>query len=160
MSRSYHSSSPKKWVWLQTGVTSFFIVKARLARRPKARLIRGQPGDLLQSRAVHEGHRGRSQLLLAVDRRDGFVRGPIQDLAGAGLALFGGLRSFSGSGGREIPTIAFPRPPTGTEPGIWHVYGLPRPNVGDYSPTELVTTGSGSEMLDFVRHPGFDSPEK
>ena len=48
------------------------------------------PSDLLQSPAVQEGHRGRCQLLLAVDRRDRFVRGPIQDLAGAGLALCGG----------------------------------------------------------------------
>jgi len=40
------------------------------------------------------------------------------------------------------------------------VYELPRPNVGNYSPTELVTADSGAEMLEFMRRPDFDFTRK
>src|SRR5262249_28277390 len=41
--------------------------------------------------------------------------------------------------------ITLPRHAVTYGPAIWKIYELPRPNVGDYSPTEIVTAGSSSE---------------
>lgn len=40
--------------------------------------------------------------------------------------------------------------------GLWYVYELPRPNLGDYSPTEVRTGGSGAEIMSMLGKPDFD----
>src|SRR5262249_55907538 len=40
--------------------------------------------------------------------------------------------------------------------GVWQIYELPRPNVGDYSPTEVVTASSALEMVAAMRAENFD----
>jgi hypothetical protein len=42
------------------------------------------------------------------------------------------------------------------KPGTWYLYELPNPNVGNYSPTDLITAGSGSEIMVILRQPDFD----
>jgi hypothetical protein len=40
--------------------------------------------------------------------------------------------------------------------GVWYVYELPHPNVGDYSPTKVVTAASGADIIAAMRRPHFD----
>jgi hypothetical protein len=49
-----------------------------------------------------------------------------------------------------------PRRPTGGEPGLWQIYELPRPNAGNYSPTEVLTAESAAEMTARMREENFD----
>ena len=42
------------------------------------------------------------------------------------------------------------------QPGTWYLYELPNPNVGNYSPTHVITARSGSEIMAILRHPDFD----
>jgi hypothetical protein len=55
-----------------------------------------------------------------------------------------------------FPTISVPRRAFGEEPGIWQIHELPHPNVGDYSPTEMVVSDSAAEIVDRIREPDFD----
>jgi hypothetical protein len=55
-----------------------------------------------------------------------------------------------------FPWFALPYRPLFGENGVWYVYELPHPNVGDYSPTELVTAMSGAEIAAVLGQPRFD----
>jgi hypothetical protein len=57
-----------------------------------------------------------------------------------------------------LPLITKPHRPNLPDrpPGTWHVYELPRPNVGNYSPTEVATAGSGPEIMAALSEPDFD----
>ncbi len=46
--------------------------------------------------------------------------------------------------------------PIGWKPGNWHVYELPMPNTGDYSPTVLTKLDTAPEMLAKMASPDFD----
>jgi hypothetical protein len=48
-----------------------------------------------------------------------------------------------------------PREPD-QKPGTWYIYELPHPNVGNYSPTEVVTAGPGAEIMAALSKPDFD----
>ena len=77
-----------------------------------------------------------------------------------GLRHIAGYGPFPEAEAAKFPSTAFPRRPTTGKPGIWHVYEFPRPNVGNYSPTEIVTANSGADMLEIMRHPDFDFTRK
>jgi hypothetical protein len=55
-----------------------------------------------------------------------------------------------------FPHFTFPRRPLSGATGLWHIYEFPRPNVGDYSPTEVVIATSGPEMAAAMRTETFD----
>ena len=59
-----------------------------------------------------------------------------------------------------FPLITFPyhvpKQPEPEEPGLWYVYELPRPNIGDYSPTEVTTSVSRVEIATALFQQGFD----
>jgi hypothetical protein len=42
------------------------------------------------------------------------------------------------------------------QPGTWYLYELPNSNVGNYSPTDVITAPSGSEIMAILRQPNFD----
>jgi len=42
------------------------------------------------------------------------------------------------------------------QPGTWYLYELPNPNVGNYSPTDVIAARSGSGIMAILRKPGFD----
>src|SRR5262249_25965594 len=52
---------------------------------------------------------------------------------------------------RQVPSVRVPRRPhdalPGEEPGAWHIYELPDPNIGNYSPTEVVVADSAPEIV-------------
>ena len=39
---------------------------------------------------------------------------------------------------------------------LWHVYEIPHPNTGDYSPTQVMTAQSGAEIAAMMAEPNFD----
>jgi hypothetical protein len=58
-----------------------------------------------------------------------------------------------------LSVTTYPYRPVNTEdrtPGTWHVYELPHPNVGDYSPVEVVTASSGAAMTAALTKADFD----
>jgi hypothetical protein len=57
-----------------------------------------------------------------------------------------------------LPLTILPhRPPIDAKPpGLWYIYQLPRPNVGDYSPTEVVTAQSAADTAAVMSEPDFD----
>jgi len=57
---------------------------------------------------------------------------------------------------RHFPFVTVPRRPVGLEPTNWLVYELPNPNLGNYSPTEVVIAKSGAEIIAAIRAPRFD----
>jgi hypothetical protein len=69
----------------------------------------------------------------------------VTDPPGAALAAKAGYHGFT-----------FPRRPLIGAPGLWQIYELPQPNVGDYSPTEVVTADSAPEMAAAMRGENFD----
>ena len=54
------------------------------------------------------------------------------------------------------PAITLPRRPLFGKPGLWRIYELPRPNVGNYSPTAVVTAASAPEIVAAMRAANFD----
>jgi hypothetical protein len=81
------------------------------------------------------------------------------------LQLFGARYYFADPAHPEIATQAhmaghplttMPRRPSTGEPGLWQIYELPRPNIGNYSPTEVVTAESAAELTARMREEKFD----
>jgi hypothetical protein len=95
---------------------------------------------------------------------NGFVPfpGPSWENFGKAMQLFG-MRYYLTSYGRVpandqsgYPLVTLPRRPFRKEPGLWYVYEYPRPNVGNYSPTEITTARSGPEIVAKMSASGFD----
>jgi hypothetical protein len=57
---------------------------------------------------------------------------------------------------RHFPIVTMPRRPVGDPPGDWFVYELPNPNLGNYSPTGVVTAKSSAEIIASLGAPHFD----
>ena len=49
-----------------------------------------------------------------------------------------------------------PKNPNGVPPGVWYVYEMPRPNLGDYSPTEVTVATSGESITAAMHAPDLD----
>jgi hypothetical protein len=60
--------------------------------------------------------------------------------------------------GLSLSTFPYhvPKQPEPEPPGLWYVYELPRPNLGNYSPTEVTTARSGAAITAAMSEPGFD----
>jgi hypothetical protein len=56
----------------------------------------------------------------------------------------------------KFPLITLPHRPASKQPATWYIYTLPHPNVGDYSPTEVVRAQSGADMTAAMGAPDFD----
>jgi hypothetical protein len=56
----------------------------------------------------------------------------------------------------KFPLITLPHRPASKQPATWYIYTLPHPNVGDYSPTEVVRAQSGADMTAAMAAPDFD----
>src|SRR5262245_53610185 len=56
--------------------------------------------------------------------------------------------------GHSLTTM--PRRPSAGEPGLWQMYELPRPNIGNCIPTEVVTAESAAEITARMREEKFD----
>jgi hypothetical protein len=61
---------------------------------------------------------------------------------------------------RQVSSVKVPHRPhdalPGEEPGIWHIYELPDPNIGNYSPTEIVVAESARDVVAILGAKDFD----
>ncbi|MFL5069469.1 MAG: hypothetical protein ACJ8D9_07750 [Xanthobacteraceae bacterium] len=57
-----------------------------------------------------------------------------------------------------LTVLTAPHRPTAPylQPGTWHIYELPGPNVGGYSPTEVMTPTGGADAMAILARPDFD----
>ena len=55
-----------------------------------------------------------------------------------------------------LTPITLPHTVVEKEPAIWQIYEVSRPNVGDLSPTEVVTAGTAAEIMRALMAPNFD----
>ena len=78
------------------------------------------------------------------------------------LQLFGVRYYVAEPGGASIAAqvgyraVTMPRRPLVGAAGLWHIYEFPNPNIGNYSPTEVVTAASALEMASAMRGEDFD----
>jgi hypothetical protein len=79
-----------------------------------------------------------------------------QALQMLGVRYFAGYSRFPEADALAYPVRTLSQTPVGDEPAVWNVYELPHPNVGDYSPTEVLTARLGTEVLAILGRPDFD----
>src|SRR5258708_8866931 len=73
------------------------------------------------------------------------------------LEMFGArYRVYADAMDIGYPVFTLPRRPLEGKEGLWYVYELPTPNVGDYSPTETATAQSAAEIIAKIKAPDFD----
>ncbi len=97
-------------------------------------------------------------------RANGFVPSPGRswEIYWKALQLLGARYYVPGheplplSADANFAVSTFPYRPVGGQHGLWYVYELPHPNIGDYSPTEIETAASGAEIAALMAQPNFD----
>jgi hypothetical protein len=55
-----------------------------------------------------------------------------------------------------LPFVSFPRRPPSHPPASWVIYEMPDVNIGNYSPTEIITAQSAADTVDAFASPNFD----
>jgi hypothetical protein len=73
-----------------------------------------------------------------------------------GVRYFAGYSPFPTADALAYQVRMLSHAQVGDEPAVWNVYELPHPNVGDYSPTEVLTARSGTEIMAILGRPDFD----
>jgi hypothetical protein len=73
-----------------------------------------------------------------------------------GVRYFAGYSRFPEADGLSYRVRTLSHARVGDEPAVWNVYELPHPNVGDYSPTEVLTARSGTDIMAILGRPDFD----
>jgi hypothetical protein len=73
-----------------------------------------------------------------------------------GVRYFAGYSRFPEADGLAYRVRTLSHARVGDEPAVWNVYELPHPNVGDYSPTEVLTARSGTDIMAILSGPDFD----
>ena len=59
---------------------------------------------------------------------------------------------------QDLKVLTAPHRPSDPDlkPGTWYLYEVPHPNVGDYSPTEVMTATRGADAMAILARPDFD----
>jgi hypothetical protein len=73
-----------------------------------------------------------------------------------GVRYFLGYSRFALADDFGFPVMTLPHARIAEEPAVWTIYEIPNPNLGNYSPTEVVTAGSGAEIMTILGKPTFD----
>jgi hypothetical protein len=74
-----------------------------------------------------------------------------------GVRYIGGYEPIPHTPGLEsVPFVSFPRRLPGQPPASWVLYEFPDINVGNYSPTEVITTRSATDIIDALAAANFD----
>ncbi len=63
---------------------------------------------------------------------------------------------FHAADERKFAGLSFPRRHPADPDGQWQIYQLPHPNVGNYSPTEIVLADSGAQIIAGLAKTDFD----
>src|SRR5262249_3505830 len=77
-----------------------------------------------------------------------------------GVRYFVGYSRFAPAEDLGFPVTTLPHARIAEEPAAWNIYELPHPNVGRYSPTGVVTMGSGAEIMTILGAPKFDATQQ
>jgi hypothetical protein len=77
-----------------------------------------------------------------------------------GVRYFVGYSRFALAEDLGFPVMTLPHARIAEEPAAWNIYELPHPNVGNYSPTEVVMAGSGAEIMTILGKPTFDPTQQ
>jgi hypothetical protein len=73
-----------------------------------------------------------------------------------GVRYLGGYEPLHIPGIEDFPSTSFPRRQPGNPPGRWVMHEIPDINLGNYSPTEVMTVRSAAEMIAALAAPNFD----
>jgi len=77
-----------------------------------------------------------------------------------GVRYFAGYSRFALADESGFPVTTLPHARIAEEPAVWTIYEIPNPNLGDYSPTEVVMAGSGAEIMTILGKPEFDPTQQ
>ena len=77
-------------------------------------------------------------------------------LRALGVRYVAGYERFAAAEAAHLPSTTLPRRPLAGPPGGWLVYELPDANVGNYSPTRVMTAESATEILNNLRSSTFE----
>jgi hypothetical protein len=77
-----------------------------------------------------------------------------------GVRYFVGYSRFARADDFGFSVTTLPHARIAEEPAAWNIYELPHPNVGNYSPTEVVAVGSGAEIMTILGKPEFDATQQ
>jgi hypothetical protein len=77
-------------------------------------------------------------------------------LPALGVRYVGGFEQFHVDGVEELRSMSFPRRGPRSPPGQWVIYEIPDVNLGDYSPTEVMSVRSAAEIVAALGAANFD----
>jgi hypothetical protein len=77
-------------------------------------------------------------------------------LRALGVRYVAGYERFAAAEAAQLPSTTLPRRPLAGPPGAWLVYELPDVNVGNYSPTGVITAESGAGIVNNLRSSTFE----
>jgi len=77
-------------------------------------------------------------------------------LQALGVRYMVGYDPFPDADQRHFSSSKLPRRSSSGQTGDWQIYELPEPNLGDYSPTEIVINESGAEIVATLGGANFD----
>src|SRR5215831_8017895 len=77
-------------------------------------------------------------------------------LRALGVRYLGGYEPLHIPGIENFPSTSFPRRQPGNPPGRWVMHEIPDINLGNYSPTEVMTVRSAAETIAALAAPNFD----
>jgi hypothetical protein len=77
-------------------------------------------------------------------------------LQALGVRYVGGYEPIDVAGAEGFTFTTFPRRPAGYAPGLWVIYEIPNANVGNFSPTEVMTARSAAEIIATLATANFD----
>jgi hypothetical protein len=73
-----------------------------------------------------------------------------------GVRYFMGYTRLGQADDLGLPPITLPHTVVEKEPAVWQIYELTHPNIGDFSPTEIMTAGSAAETMALLSGPNFE----
>jgi hypothetical protein len=77
-----------------------------------------------------------------------------------GVRYFVGYSRFALAEDLGFPLTTLRHARIADEPAAWNIYEIPHPNVGNYSPIEVMTAGSGAEIMTILGEPKFDATQQ
>jgi hypothetical protein len=91
-----------------------------------------------------------------INNSDGSFHLLFRTLRALGMRYIGGYEPLRIPGMKDFRSVSFPRRQPGNPPGFWVIDEIPDVNLGNYSPTEIITTLSAAEIVAALSGANFD----
>jgi hypothetical protein len=91
-----------------------------------------------------------------IDSADASFTMLFRTLRALGVRYLGGYEELHVPGAEDLPSASFPRRSPGKLPERWVIHELPDVNVGNYSPTDVVTIESAADIITTLGAENFD----